>query len=135
MVRMDGENTVPAGSAGTQSGRGDSPRRPHTRFRPYLLLGHLPDGGVPGHCLLDKRKKGQEKQDAVLLLAGKVLAALRDARAFRGGPHSRSRLIRGASGPVQLLRTHSLKPVLPVVPVGQQPSGIYCRKGRKLCLL
>ena len=55
MVRMARKSTVPAGCAGTESGRGGCTDSGDVAFRSGLLFGDLSVGRYAGYCVVVER--------------------------------------------------------------------------------
>lgn len=61
LVRMDGEDTIPAGRAGTEHRCSTVSCSADLGIRTHLLLRHLPVGSIPGHCFLALRQTEENR--------------------------------------------------------------------------
>ena len=80
LVRMDGEDTLPAGRAGTEHRCSTVSCSADLGIRTHLLLRHLPVGSIPGHCFLALR---QTEEKPFPLLVRTEMATLRCAGSIR----------------------------------------------------
>lgn len=81
------------------------------------------------------RRARKEKALPLQLFTGHDMAAHDSPRSLRARHRLRHQFVCGASCPLQLLRPHSVEPILSRIYLGKQPSGRHCRTLRQLRFL
>ena len=132
MVRLAGQDSVPACGTGPESRRRGGARIAHAAAGTRLLFGRLSVGRDAGRV----RPAGKTTPEKPLFpFAGVVVAALYGAFAVRRSARGGRRLRRGAVGPVRSLRAYRFESFRAALAVGQQPAGRLRRKGQQLRFL
>ena len=128
VVRLDGEDPVPACRTGAECRCGGGAGCPDAAFRPYLLLGDLPPRGDAGPRFVVLRAAAQTPQP-LRLDEGPHVAAMDGPRAFRRRHGGRAREPRRPDRPLQRLRADRAEPAGAPLRLGQQPPGLGGRAG------
>ena len=132
VVRVAGENTVPAG------GFGIKPRRSTVSYcidlasRTGLLLRDLPSRHIPGYCFM---AGGETEKKSFPVFPRLILAKIRGFGDIYPCHGRRIRCMGRIDRTLQRLRTYRLQFVRPSLAMGKQPAGLLSRTGRQLCIL
>ena len=132
MVRVAGENTVPAGGIGTQPRRGAVAHCIDLDFRSGLLLCNLPSRYIPGCRFM---AGGETEEKSFPVFPRLVLAKIRGDGDLYPCHDQRVRGMGGLDRTLQRLRAHRLQLIRTPLAMGEQLSGLLGGTGGQLCFL
>ena len=134
MVRLDGQGPAAAGRPGLERRCHCLPGRTDSSLRAGLLLGHLPDGRLPGHRLLAERTP-QRQEKPLRLQKRDQMAALRHAGPVHRADDCRLERHRPADCPLQRLGPYRHQHAGAGLRLVQQSAGSHLDPFRQLRLL